>query len=237
MLGALYDVWCADVDYDIGFYLLFCEGARDPVVELGAGSGRVAVELCRHGHAVVALDGSVPMLVQARARAERHGVGQLLETVHADLRSPPPRGPAECVIAPFRTLMHLHDDAECAAAIAAAAGMLAEDGRIAFDVFEPSAADISTTDGRWIERARGIRERARWDVVRQLIALEVVTPAGTAEMVLRWRTAEQWDGIFAEARVQRRAAYAAFDGIPLRGRTGDQVYVLGLAEPVERRSS
>ena len=38
----------------------------------------------------------------------------------------------------------------------------------------------------------------------------------------------------AAAGVQRRAAYAAFDGIPLRGRTGDQVYVLGLPE---RRSS
>ncbi len=234
MLGALYDVWCAGVDYDIGFYLLFCEGARDPVIELGAGTGRVAVELCRHGHAVIALDGSPPMLAQARARADRHGVGTLLETVHADLRSPPLRGPAECVIAPFRTLMHLHDDAECATALQAAAAMLAEDGRIAFDVFEPSPADISTTDGRWIERESGIRERARWDVAGQRIALEVVTPTGTAEMTLRWRNAAQWDEVFAAAGVQRRAAYAAFDGIPLRGRTGDQVYVLGLPE---RRSS
>ena len=231
MLGALYDVWCSDVDYDVGFYLLFCEGARDPVIELGAGTGRVAVELCRHGHAVVALDGSAAMLAQARAQAERHGVGALLETVHADLRSPPPRGPVECVIAPFRTLMHLHDDDECAAAIAAAAGLLAADGRFAFDVFQPSPADISTTEARWIERDNGIRERARWDVERQLIALEVVTPAGTAEMLLRWRTAEQWEGIFSRAGVRRRAAYAAFEGVPLRGRTGDQVYVL------ERRSS
>ena len=234
MLGELYDVWCSDVDYDIGFYLMFCEGARDPVIELGAGTGRVAVELCRHGHVVIALDGSEPMLAQARTRAERHGVAKLLETVHADLRTPPLCGPAECVIAPFRTFMHLHDDGECVTALAAAALMLAEDGRIAFDVFEPSPADISTTDCRWIERESGIRERAHWDVASQLIELEVVTGAGTAEMTLRWRTAAQWDAVFAAAGLQRRAAYAAFDGVPLRGRTGDQVYVLGAPD---RRSS
>ena len=231
LLGGLYDIWCAEVDHDIAFYLAFCEGARDPVIELGAGTGRVAVELCRHGHVVIALDGSPPMLDAARRHAERRGVSALLETVRADLRSPPPLGPAECVIAPFRTLMHLHDDEDCVHALTAAATMLADDGRIVFDVFEPTPADIRATEGKLLERAGGVRERARWDVERQLIMLEVLMPSTTAEMTLRWRTSEQWASIFERAGVVRRAAYAGFDGIPLRDRPGDQVYVL------ERRSS
>ena len=58
-------------------------------MELGAGSGRIAVELARHGHRVIALDASPAMLAQAQRRAQRLGVGELLETVVGDLRDPP----------------------------------------------------------------------------------------------------------------------------------------------------
>ena len=64
-LGPLYDRWCAGVDHDIPFYVLACEGAAGPIIELGAGSGRIAVELARHGHRVIALDASPAMLAQA----------------------------------------------------------------------------------------------------------------------------------------------------------------------------
>jgi len=65
-LGPLYDRWCAGVDHDIAFYVLTCEGASGPIIELGAGSGRIAVELARHGHRVIALDASPAMLAQAQ---------------------------------------------------------------------------------------------------------------------------------------------------------------------------
>ena len=73
-LGPLYDRWCAGVDHDIPFYVLICEGATGPIVELGAGSGRISVELARHGHRVIALDASPVMLAQAERRAQRLGV-------------------------------------------------------------------------------------------------------------------------------------------------------------------
>ena len=34
-LGPLYDRWCAGVDHDIPFYVLACEGAAGPIIELG----------------------------------------------------------------------------------------------------------------------------------------------------------------------------------------------------------
>ena len=74
-LGPLYDRWCAGVDHDIPFYVLACEGADGPIIELGAGSGRIAVELARHGHRVIALDAAPAMLAQAERRAQRYGVG------------------------------------------------------------------------------------------------------------------------------------------------------------------
>ena len=66
-LGPLYDRWCAGVDHDVAFYLLACEDAEGPIIELGAGSGRIAVELARHGHRVIALDAAPAMLGQADA--------------------------------------------------------------------------------------------------------------------------------------------------------------------------
>src|SRR5690349_16339482 len=94
-LGTLYDAWCESVDEDIAFYLAACAAADGPIVELGVGSGRIAVPLCRAGHTVRGLDASPAMLARARARAETFGVEERLELTLGDLRDPPPQlGPA-----------------------------------------------------------------------------------------------------------------------------------------------
>jgi SAM-dependent methyltransferase len=59
------------------------EGAG-PVLELGAGTGRVALELAGHGHEVIALDSSGDLIAALRDRA---AVARLeIETVVADAR-------------------------------------------------------------------------------------------------------------------------------------------------------
>src|SRR4051794_22759908 len=88
-LGALYDAWCASVDEDLGFYLAICRDVQGPIIELGVGSGRVAVELLREGHELIGLDASPAMLELARARAEEAGVAERLTLLLADFRNPP----------------------------------------------------------------------------------------------------------------------------------------------------
>src|SRR3954467_12061023 len=72
-LGELYDVWCASVDEDLAFYLAMCRDVEGPIIELGVGSGRVAVELLREGHELIGLDASPAMLARARTRADEAG--------------------------------------------------------------------------------------------------------------------------------------------------------------------
>ena len=230
-LGPLYDRWCAGVDHDIPFYVLICEGATGPIVELGAGSGRISVELARHGHRVIALDASPAMLAQAERRAQRLGVGDLLETVVGDLRSPPPLPATDRVIAPFRTFMHLAGDAERVQALSAAAGLLSDGGRFVFDVFEPSPADIRATHDRWIARREGISERPLWDASERRLQLDVRLPGRVVPMTLEWRSGAEWSALCAEAGLTVVSAESGFGGEPLDGRQGDQVYVC------ERRSS
>ena len=228
-LGPLYDRWCAGVDHDVALYVLACEGAAGPIVELGAGSGRIAVELARHGHRVVALDASPTMLGQARRRAHRLGVEDLLETVLGDLRDPPALPRSDRVIAPFRTFMHLAGDAERRRALTAAASLLAEDGRFVFDVFEPSAADIRATHDRWIARREGISERPLWYEAERRLELDVRLPGRVVGMTLEWRSAAEWRALCLEAGLTVLSSEAGFGGDPLGDQQGDQVYVCALA--------
>ena len=224
-LGPLYDRWCAGVDHDIPFYVLACEDARGPIVELGAGSGRISIELARHGHRVIALDAAPAMLAQAERRARRYEVEDRIEVVHGDLLDPPALPPSERVIAPFRTFMHLSGDGERRRALAAAAALVSEGGQLVFDVFEPSPADIRATHDRWIARREGISEHPLWDVAERRLALDVRLPGRVVSMTLEWQSADEWRAHCADAGLRVVAAYAGFEGAELRDQTGDHAFV------------
>ena len=224
-LGSLYDRWCAGVDHDIPFYVLACEGAAGPIIELGAGSGRIAVELARHGHRVIALDAAPAMLAQAERHARRYGVEKRLETVVCDLLAPPGLPPSDRVIAPFRTFMHLSGDDERHRGLEAAASLLDEGGQFIFDVFEPSSADIRATHDRWIARREGISELPLWDAAERRLALDVRLPGRVVSMTLEWRSADEWRALCEGAGLKVLASYAGFDGAQLADQTGDQIYV------------
>ncbi|MGE0539902.1 MAG: class I SAM-dependent methyltransferase [Dehalococcoidia bacterium] len=61
-------------DADLPLYEALAHRYGDPILEVGAGTGRIAVPLARAGHTVVALEPSSEMLALGQARAEREGV-------------------------------------------------------------------------------------------------------------------------------------------------------------------
>jgi SAM-dependent methyltransferase len=61
-------------DADLPVYEALALRYGDPVLEIGAGTGRIAVPLARAGHTVVALEPSPEMLALGQARAGREGV-------------------------------------------------------------------------------------------------------------------------------------------------------------------
>ena len=68
-LGQAYDAWCRSVTEDIPFYVDLAVQSGGPVLELGIGSGRVAVPTALAGIPVVGVDTSPVMLELARHRA------------------------------------------------------------------------------------------------------------------------------------------------------------------------
>jgi ubiquinone/menaquinone biosynthesis C-methylase UbiE len=74
LLGESYDRWCRSVTEDIAFYTDLALESGGPVLEIGVGSGRVAVPVALTGVPVVGVDASPVMLDLARKRAAGHDI-------------------------------------------------------------------------------------------------------------------------------------------------------------------
>jgi SAM-dependent methyltransferase len=97
-----------NIDGDLDIYAgLVAPGGS--VLELGAGTGRVAIDLARRGHSVVGLDISAPMLAQAeakRATLDADTAGRL-RFVRGDMAALAVGGQFDLVAATYYALAHL----------------------------------------------------------------------------------------------------------------------------------
>lgn len=216
-IAALYDPWSRSVTEDVDFYVAEARKSGGPVVELGVGTGRIAVPVARAGIRVIGVDDSEGMLAVCRARAREAGVSDLLDLRVGDLRRPPVLERVRLVTSPFRALLHLESDDERLRALRAVHRLLLPGGRFVFDVFAPSMEDVEETDGRWLEREPGIWERADWDLERRILTLAVRGEAGETAMRLAWRAPEEWRALLERAGFEVVAAYGWFDLRPYEG--------------------
>src|SRR6266511_760006 len=73
-IAELYDPWSASVVEDVGFYLQEARRSGGPVLELGVGTGRIAVPIAADGTRVIGIDSSRGMLDVCARRAALAGV-------------------------------------------------------------------------------------------------------------------------------------------------------------------
>jgi SAM-dependent methyltransferase len=192
------------------------------VLEIGVGSGRVAVPTALAGVPVVGVDASEAMLDLARRRAAPHDLE--LTLVRADMRDLPDLGTFRLVTVPFRAFLHLRDDRERLAVLRALRDRLDPGGTLAFDVFHPDRLDIAETQGRWIEREPGIDERAVWDEDARRLDLTVRAGDVYAEMELWWVEPDDWRSLLERAGFDGIRAFGWFDRRPLPPGAADSVW-------------
>ena len=216
-IARLYDPWSLSVTEDLAFYVAEAREAGGPVVELGVGTGRIAVPTAQAGIRVIGVDDSRGMLDVCRARAERAGVADLLDLRLGDLRDPPVSERVRLVTCPFRAYLHLADDAERLAALHAAGELLVPGGRLVFDVFAPAPDDVAETHGRWVEREHGIFERADWDTDARTLTLSVRDDNASSTMTLAWTSPAEWRRLLQGAGFEVEACYGWFDRRPYQG--------------------
>ncbi|MEX2373972.1 MAG: class I SAM-dependent methyltransferase [Dehalococcoidia bacterium] len=140
-IAEFYDLDFEDFHDDAAFYqrLVEIHGAR--VLELGVGTGRIAVPLAEGGAKVTGVDLSEGMLAIARARAAEHEI----TFVEDDLRSVRLGGRFDLVIAPLGTLQHMETPGDAVAALETMAHHLAEGGIAVLDVESPVPDDYDAS--------------------------------------------------------------------------------------------
>jgi SAM-dependent methyltransferase len=102
-----HDVECGGYRADLPLWRELAAAERGPVLDVGAGTGRVALELARAGHAVTALDREPELLEALSARA----AGVRVETVIADATGFALQRRFGLVIAPMQTIQLLPERA------------------------------------------------------------------------------------------------------------------------------
>jgi SAM-dependent methyltransferase len=215
-IAEIYDPWSASVTEDVGFYLEEARRSGGPVVELGVGTGRIAVPIAADGIRVIGVDSSRGMLDVCARRAALAGVQVDLRV--GDLLEPPVRERVPLVICPFRSYLHLRTDDERRRALVAARGLLVPAGRLVFDVFTPAPDDIDATNDRWLEREPGIWERAVWDTDARTLTLSVRGEAANeTTMSLAWLEPDEWRTLLEETGFEVEACFGWFDRSPFTG--------------------
>ncbi len=216
-IAELYDPWSRTVTEDVDFYVGLAVRAGGSVVELGVGTGRIAIPTAAAGVRVIGVDSSPRMLAVCAEQGALAGVADLLDLRLGDLRDPPVHERVRLITCPFRALLHLASDEERLRALRAVRRLLVPGGRFAFDVFEPSDEDIVSTHGRWLEREPGIFERADWDRGSRTLTLSVRGESGGATMQLAWISPDEWRALLERAGFEVEALHGWFDGRRYRG--------------------
>ncbi len=150
-----HDLECGSYREDLDLWRSLARVRGDPVLDVGAGTGRVTLELARAGHHVSALDLDGELLAELRRRAGRLPV----QTVLADAREFKLPQRFSLCLAPMQTVQLLGGDRgrirflSCARAHLRPGGMVAVAISEELEPFEPRAGwslplpDICEHDG------------------------------------------------------------------------------------------
>lgn len=135
---------------DVRFYVDLITAHRGPVLELGVGTGRVALALAQAGIETVGLEPVPEMLRQAREKLALlpRAARESLVLRAGDARTVRLERRFQWVIAPFNVFMHLYSREDLERAFATVRAHLAPKGRFVFDVLMPDLRAMVRNPGK-----------------------------------------------------------------------------------------
>lgn len=198
--ASLYRMLHHDRSADLPFYLGATAG-RERVLELGVGTGRVALPMARRGQHVVGVDASASMLASLAAALpdEPDDVRARLQLLHADARELALPERFDAVTCPFNGIAHHHDLAQLGAFLERAREHLRPEGVLVLDVLVPDPTLLagSCSEVPWFRdpvdgTVCRATERTEYDALTQVltVTMEIRAMEGErepVELVLRLR--------------------------------------------------
>jgi SAM-dependent methyltransferase len=177
-----HDVECGSYAADLPLWDELAAAAGGTVLDLGCGTGRVALHLARRGHPVVGLDIAPELIETLRERAAELP----LAAVVADARDFELDQEVALVLAPMQTLQLLEGPEDRLACLRRVAAQLRPGGRFAAAILEgmpetddapPPLPDVREVDG-WVYSSLAVEAAVGPGEIRIHRLRQTVSPAG-----------------------------------------------------------
>jgi len=229
----VYDDWYAETfDTDTAVGTLAALAGTGPVLELGVGTGRLAIPLAATGLTVIGVDASPAMLERLRAKPGGSRVHPLLGDM-GDLLDEAAPGPADAVptrlgpdavgafalvFAAYNTFFNLPTDDAQRRCLDQCARLLAPGGALVVEAFVPTDDDVPRTslDVRHVHADAVVLTATEHDASAQVIQGQHIelTEAGTRlrPWRVRYLTPDQLDDRAVAAGLARTERWGGWDG-------------------------
>ena len=235
---------------DLPLYRELAQRQDGDVLELGCGTGRIALNLARAGFQITGLDASPAMLAQfreklAKAKSE---VRERVTLVEGDMERFSLPQHFKLAIAPFRAFQHLLTAEAQQSCLECIYAHLADGGLYVHNVFNPNMAviidrsrqgkvwqqDQDVTDTRSGRRLRRYHQ-LEYELARQVMHIEwryELFGAGgellstTVEQTsLRWQFRFEAEHLLQLCGFEIVEAYGGYDKRPLDDQAGELIYI------------
>jgi SAM-dependent methyltransferase len=225
-----HDVECGGYEADLALWRELADAAGGPVLEVGCGTGRVALDLAGRGHSVSALDCEPELIGALEERARARGIE--VDASVADARSfSTTRQDFALVIAPMQVMQLMGGRERRASALAAVRRHLRPGGLFAAalaDPFEgvpaedagPPLPDVREQDG-WVFSSTPVAVRSEPDGTAIDRLRQAVSPSGELDESMASIVLDALDA----GDLERESEAAGFRPAPRRHvpATGDYV--------------
>ncbi len=251
-IAELYDGYPGNYLDDILFFVEEAKGAGSPVLEIGIGTGRLALCLAAAGLQVVGIDASPEMLGVLRRKLRRFpDLGGRVRAVAADMRRFALTARFPLALVPFRTFLYMLTREDQRAALRVIRRHLLPGGRLVMAFFVPPPALIAQGRTERMEMTRfaapdggevvaydwtefGPHQRLVSHIKYEWGGDDRGLPTRQLEHTLtaRYLFPDEVPPLLEECGYRVTAAHGDFNRGPLRADSHEQIWI---AERVERR--
>jgi len=186
--AAWHDVECGSYTADLELWQTLAQERGGPILDVGCGTGRVALELAAAGHAVVGVDADPALVAALNERARTADLPAQAVTADARSFTVPGAGGFPLAVVPMQVAQLVGGPAGRAAMLATVARHLAPGGLVAialadpFEAVEPGESrpplpDVLEIDG-WVLSSTPVAVRDEGDAVSIDRVRQAVSPDG-----------------------------------------------------------
>lgn len=138
--ATFYDYCFTGLEGDVQFFVEEARKAETPVLEIGCGTGRILLPIAQSGVSVVGLDRSSAMLDILRRKLGKLDTDtqRRVELVEEDMRAFALGQKFDLITIPYRAFLHLLTSKAQRQALSCIREHLTDNGRLIFNIFDPS---------------------------------------------------------------------------------------------------